>query len=51
MSKIERGDLDHRELATLRRYIAALGGHLHMVAGFDNGGVQIALPNDDRIPA
>lgn len=51
VSKIERGDIDHVELATLRGYVAALGGHLRMTADFDGGEVQIALPDDARTPA
>ena len=34
VSRIERGDLDHTELATLRGYVEALGGRLRVVADF-----------------
>jgi predicted XRE-type DNA-binding protein len=34
VSQLERGDLTHSELGTIRSYIEALGGHLRMVADF-----------------
>ena len=34
ISQIERGDLDHSELGTIRGYIEALGGRLEIVANF-----------------
>jgi predicted XRE-type DNA-binding protein len=36
VSKIEQGDPEQMELETLRRYVAALGGHLRVVADFDD---------------
>lgn len=34
VSRIEHGDLDHAELATLRAYVEALGGKIEVVADF-----------------
>ncbi|WP_239393971.1 helix-turn-helix domain-containing protein, partial [Frankia sp. CiP3] len=34
ISRIERGDLDHTEIATVRSYIEALGGQVEIVAKF-----------------
>ena len=34
VSRIERGDIDHAELATIRAYVQALGGELHITADF-----------------
>jgi len=34
VSRIERGDMEHAELATLRSYIRALGGELEISARF-----------------
>lgn len=34
VSRIERGELDHTELATVRAYVAALGGTVEIVANF-----------------
>ena len=34
VSRIERGELDHTELSTLRAYVAALGGTIEIVANF-----------------
>ena len=42
VSAIERGDLDRSELTTLRTYIEALGGQIHIVAEFDEVTTQIA---------
>jgi len=42
VSSIERGDLDRSELTTLRTYIQALGGQIHIVAEFDEVTTQIA---------
>ena len=42
VSAIERGDIDRSELTTLRAYIEALGGHIHIVAEFDEVTAQIA---------
>jgi predicted XRE-type DNA-binding protein len=40
VSKIEQGDPEQMELETLRRYVAALGGHLRVVADFDDEAVN-----------
>jgi DNA-binding XRE family transcriptional regulator len=42
VSAIERGDIDRSELTTLRTYIEALGGQIHIVAEFDEVTTQIA---------
>lgn len=34
VSKIERGDIAHTEVGTLRSYVEALGGELRVVADF-----------------
>ena len=42
VSRIERGELDRTQLDTLRRYIEALGGTLHLEAEFDGERVELA---------
>lgn len=34
VSRIEHGDIAHAELATIRAYVEALGGHLSVTADF-----------------
>jgi len=34
VSAIERGDIDHTQVSTLRRYVEALGGRLNIEAAF-----------------
>jgi transcriptional regulator with XRE-family HTH domain len=34
VSRIERGDMDRTEIATIRAYVAALGGEVEVVARF-----------------
>jgi len=34
VSEVERGDVEHVTVATLRAYVRALGGELHIVADF-----------------
>ena len=41
VSRIEKGDIDHVELATLRAYVQALGGRLRISADF--GDEQLTL--------
>lgn len=41
VSKLERGDLSHTELGTLQAYVAALGGHLRIVAEFGENTVEL----------
>ena len=36
VSAIERGDIDHARVLTLRRYVEALGGRLNIEASFGN---------------
>jgi DNA-binding XRE family transcriptional regulator len=42
VSKIERGELDATEVATLRSYIEALGGRLEVVAAFGDDRVVVS---------
>ncbi len=41
VSRIERGDLDHTQLATLRAYIRALGGELEVTARFGDERITV----------
>ncbi|NTY60125.1 helix-turn-helix domain-containing protein [Mycolicibacterium sphagni] len=41
VSKLESGDLFHTELGTLQAYVAALGGHLRIVAEFGHETVEL----------
>jgi DNA-binding XRE family transcriptional regulator len=41
VSVIERGDLAHTELETIRSYIEAIGGHVRLVADFAGHSVDI----------
>lgn len=41
VSVIERGELAHTELETIRAYIEALGGHVRLVADFAGHSVDI----------
>lgn len=41
VSKLESGDLSHTELGTLQSYVAALGGHLRIVAEFGEGSMEL----------
>ena len=41
VSAIERGDFDHTQISTLRRYVEALGGRLNIEAVF--GGTKFSL--------
>jgi len=34
VSRIERGDMDHSEIATVRAYVGALGGEVEIIAKF-----------------
>ena len=42
VSRIEHGDLDRTKIDTLRRYVSALGGTLHLDAQFGDEIVRIA---------
>jgi predicted XRE-type DNA-binding protein len=42
VSQIEHGDIDHTEVATLRAYVAALGGRLEVVATFGDEHLGLA---------
>jgi predicted XRE-type DNA-binding protein len=42
ISQIERGNLDRAELATLRAYVEALGGHLEVSATFGAQRMRLA---------
>lgn len=39
--RLENGDIDHTEIGTLRRYVEAVGGHLHIEVAADNRRVRI----------
>jgi predicted XRE-type DNA-binding protein len=41
VSQLERGDLSHSEVGTIRAYVEALGGHLRMVADFGDQVITI----------
>lgn len=41
VSRIERGDLDHTEIATVRAYVGALGGEIEIIARFGDQRIQI----------
>ncbi len=41
VSKLESGDLSHTEVGTLQSYVAALGGHLRIVADFGESTVEL----------
>jgi predicted XRE-type DNA-binding protein len=41
ISRIERGDLDRTELATIRAYVGALGGEVEVVARFGDERITI----------
>jgi transcriptional regulator with XRE-family HTH domain len=41
VSQLESGDLSHTELGTLQSYVAALGGHLRIVADFGDDSVEL----------
>jgi predicted XRE-type DNA-binding protein len=41
VSRIERGDMDHTEVATIRAYVGALGGELEIVAKFGDERITI----------
>jgi transcriptional regulator with XRE-family HTH domain len=42
ISRIESGDIEHAELATLRAYVQALGGVLRVTADFGNEKLNLA---------
>lgn len=42
ISQIENTDLSNASLSTLESYVEALGGHVRVVADFDDDQVQIA---------
>ncbi|MFL1378348.1 MULTISPECIES: helix-turn-helix domain-containing protein [unclassified Nocardiopsis] len=41
VSRIERGELDRSEIATIRGYIEALGGHMEIVARFGDQALRV----------
>jgi predicted XRE-type DNA-binding protein len=41
VSRIERGDMDHAEVATIRAYLGALGGELELVAKFGDERITV----------
>jgi predicted transcriptional regulator len=41
ISRIERGELDHTEISTVRSYIEALGGEVEIVARFGDERITV----------
>jgi predicted transcriptional regulator len=41
VSRLERGDLDHTEIATIRGYVGALGGEIEIIAKFGDERITI----------
>jgi ribosome-binding protein aMBF1 (putative translation factor) len=41
VSRIERGDMDHTEIATVRAYVGALGGEVEIIAKFGDERIMI----------
>ena len=41
ISRLERGDMDHAEIATIRAYVAALGGEVEISARFGDERITI----------
>lgn len=41
VSRIERGEIEHTEIRTLRAYVEALGGHLRVEAEIDDEVVKL----------
>lgn len=49
VSRLEaRSDFDDCQVGTLRRYVAALGGELEIVATFGNKKITITIPPADK---
>ncbi|MEU4448077.1 XRE family transcriptional regulator [Actinosynnema sp. NPDC050801] len=48
VSQLERGEVDQLVVETLHRYVAALGGHLRVVADFDDHDVTVSTNEVDR---
>ncbi|MGN6503175.1 MAG: XRE family transcriptional regulator [Pseudolysinimonas sp.] len=42
VSRLEHGDLERTQVDTLRRYVEAIGGRLHVEVEIDNQRIQIA---------
>jgi transcriptional regulator with XRE-family HTH domain len=47
VSQLERGDINQLEVDIVRRYVAALGGRLRLVADFDDHDGVITEPEVD----
>lgn len=41
ISRLEHGDLERTQIDTLRRYVEAIGGHLHVEVEIDERRIQI----------
>ena len=48
ISQLEKGELSQLEVDTVGRYVAALGGHLKIVADFDDHEVTVSSSEIDR---
>lgn len=46
VSAIERGDIGSLTVASVRCYVEALGGDVHLVAHFNNADVTLRVPNN-----
>ncbi|MEO8094531.1 MAG: XRE family transcriptional regulator [Pseudolysinimonas sp.] len=42
VSRLEHGDLEHTQVDTLRRYVEAVGGQLHVEVEIDDRRIQLA---------
>jgi transcriptional regulator with XRE-family HTH domain len=51
VSRIERGDLDHVEVATLRSYVEALGGRVEIIANFGDERIVVAQSSAPALAA
>lgn len=48
ISQLENGELGQMEVDTVSRYVGALGGHLKIVADFDDHEVTVSTSEVDR---
>lgn len=51
VSKLESGDLTHTEVSTLQSYVAALGGHLRIVAEFGGHTLELTPQVPEESPS
>lgn len=48
VSQLEKGDIDQMEVDTIRRYVAAVGGRLKIIADFDDHDVTVSTSQRDQ---